>query len=249
MWNLWGERVDGGLPGHVRVIPDGSCEAGDGDGRAGYVQDIKVDYSVIQEYLEKARFLLDDPEGIRCELCDASMIPAEELVVVCPQKDCHRVYHLLCLSARFLSAIDNPDQLVPTHGTCPGCDNVVRWPLMMQELTLRCRAEKELQAVLRKKKRQDPKRKDDCTVPEPAMDPMEEGGLAEISNKSVPGECSNTTGNNKDREDSPLDETWIDEVLGSDVEAGDQLKTESKQPPTRTEIVIGDSDADMEISD
>lgn len=240
VWDLWCQRVDGGLPSNI-VISDGIA--------ASSVQQIKTDYGEIQSYLEKATFLLDDPEDLRCKVCQAQILPMAELVVVCPQMNCHCIAHLLCLSEKFLSA-EESDKFVPTQGICPACKEIVQWPLMMQELTLRCRGEKELQSILRKKRRNDNKRPDGNSVDKDTKSidsmldeinpvtrhlPTAESGTSYAAGKQPPDQDP--------RGDSPLDENWLDTLdFGSDSEVGDRLAPKPKQLPPRTEIVIEDSD-------
>lgn len=254
IWNLWNERVDGDLPDNIIVIPDGDCGSQNGprgEDCVDNVLNIKADYSKIQDYLEKATFLLDDSQGLRCKVCEAQVIPMNELVLVCPQMNCHGIAHLLCLSEKTLNATENPDEFVPTHAICPACKENVAWPLMMQELTLRCRGEKELRSILRKKKKRDNKNSNDGSG-EANTDPVVNKAHSPAQSRptvSPAKETSLPTGgqhfDENDREDSPLDEGWLEDLeVGSDSDAGDRLGTRSKPNPPRTEIIIEDSDED-----
>lgn len=252
VWGLWCQRVDGRLPSNVNVIADGVSGAEDGprgDDRVGSVQRIMADYSHIQGYLEKAAFLLDDPEDLRCQVCEVQVLPMDELVVVCPHVHCHCIAHLLCLSEKFLNDAEEPDQFVPTHGICPACKEVVKWSLMMQELTLRCRGRKELQDILRKKAKKDNQTLDGSSADKhistgPAIDETK------LSARNPPTTESVTRGGSAEewqspdtisQRDSPLDESWLDALeVGSGPDLGDRPKSE--QPSQRTEIVIDDSD-------
>lgn len=251
MWNLWCQRVDGRLPRNISVIADGSSGAEDdtcGGDRVGGVQHITTDYRDLQDYLEKATFLLDDPEDLCCEVCEKQALPVDELVVICPQSQCHCIAHLLCLSHKFIIAADEPDQLVPTQGICPACKEIIQWPLMMQELTLRCRGERELQTTLKKKGRRDNQISNDksadkrisadSTIDE--TNPLaHDSATAGSVTRSGGAEGQRSSGGNA-RCDSPLDESWLDalELTDFDVDATPQ----SKQASSRTEIVIDDSD-------
>lgn len=250
VWNLWNERVDGPIPDNIRVIRDGNCgppNDSSGDDCVGSAQNIKADYSKIRDYLEKANFVLEDSERRRCKVCEAQVMPMEEPVLVCPQMNCHCIAHLLCLSERFLNATENPDQLVPTHGICPACKETVHWPLMMQELTLRCRGEKELRSILRKKKKDNKSSEDGLT--EMHTDCVDEAdslvrNLPTVD--PVQKSCFPTVEKQRDRDDrdlSPLDEDWLEALeFGSDSDADGRLTTQPKHNPSRIEIVIEDSD-------
>ncbi|KAE8355780.1 structure-specific endonuclease subunit slx1 [Aspergillus coremiiformis] len=248
LWRIWSDRVDGVIPLHIRVILDGSCakdnRPGVDDTRVGSVEHIQVDYSKIQDYLEKAVFQLDDPEDLQCKLCQAPVDPKEELVVVCPQARCYCINHLLCLSARFLDSTKELEQLIPISGKCPGCHKVVQWSLMMQELSFRTRGGKELQAILRKKKRGDlgiknAPREESDGVNTPTAEsqdfPVSVGGSEEGPNEGSDESI---------QDDILLDDDWVESLaFESDTEIGGPLKTHSTIP-SRIEIVIEDSDCD-----
>lgn len=246
VWNLWNERADGHLPHHIQIIPDGNCgppNDSSGDYRVGSAEHIRPDHSGIRNYLEKATFLLEDSEDLRCKVCEAHLIPMEELVLVCPQANCYSTAHLICLSERFLNAAENPDQLVPTDGICPACKETVKWPLMMQELTLRCRGEKELRSILRKKRKEDNRSSNNGRAERHADAVDDVDSLAQNLPTPDLGFHIENYGDGNNRDDSPLDEDWLDALeVGSGSDTGDRLTTQSKQNPPRVEIVIEDSD-------
>ncbi|KAJ5586181.1 hypothetical protein N7450_005968 [Penicillium hetheringtonii] len=159
VWSIWNDRVDVPLPDQ-KLILDGDCPGRATETEAiGGIHQLTVDYSKLETYLEKSMFLLDDAEDLQCHICKISALPTTEQIVVCPQESCRGVNHLLCLSTKFLEAEDDPDNLVPSKGRCPTCNETVPWPLMMQELSVRNRAEKEAQIILRRKDRRDRKNK------------------------------------------------------------------------------------------
>lgn len=238
--------MDGHLPSHIKVVSDGNCAEGSQcDDLAGSIQQIKTDYSDIEEYLEKAAFLLDDSQDLRCKVCDVHVLPMDELVVVCPQMNCHCIAHMICLSEKFLNAAE-PGQFVPTHGICPACNKIAQWPLMMQELTLRRHGEKELRMILRKKKKKDRSNNgsgDQNMTTDFGMDTS--GPLTQnVSTEFMAGDHAKGEQDRDEdhRDDSPLDDSWLEALeLESESDAGDRVQTHSKIPP-RTEIVIEDSD-------
>ncbi|PIG86801.1 structure-specific endonuclease subunit slx1 [Aspergillus arachidicola] len=247
LWRVWSDRIDGVIPEHIKVIPDGSCVENKQPGieylRVGSVEHIQVDYSKIHSYLEKTAFQLDDLEDLQCKICQAPVVPKEELVLVCPQTRCYCVSHLLCLSARFLDSTKGRERLIPISGKCPGCHKTVQWSLMMQELSFRTRGGKELQAILRKKKRGDCRVKD---VPEKDTDDVgtfteEYCDFPESVGGSIEGPSDASDGTHNDIR---LEDDWYESLgIESDHEIGDWPESHPAMP-TRVEIVIEDSDCD-----
>lgn len=230
-WKAWCDRVDDSLPSHVQIILDGDCDIlhtqTDKGDKVGSVHNIQTRYTKINEYLEKAALLLDDPTDLRCKLCQRQVVPKEELVVVCPQAACHCINHMSCLSASFLAAAGEPDRLVPMHGTCPACKKTIKWPVIMQELTLRRRGDKELRAILRKKRRYNQSRKTDANaVP----------GSATTEQDSPDSDYST--------DDDAIDENWIEEPASESDSDTELPNARSKPAPPRLEIVIEDSEDD-----
>ncbi|KAJ5741758.1 Structure-specific endonuclease subunit slx1 [Penicillium manginii] len=159
VWRIWNDRVDVPLRDE-KLILDGDCPGKASESEAvGSIDKLTVDYSKLETYLEKSMFLLDDAEGLTCHVCKVAVLPHVQQIVVCPREPCRSTNHLLCLSTVFLEVEGDPDSLIPTQGTCPACKETVPWPLMMQELSVRNRAEKEAQAILRRKDKRDRKNK------------------------------------------------------------------------------------------
>lgn len=233
-WKAWYDRVDEGLPGHMKIILDGDCvlpgQTGDDDGNdaVGSVHGLPVNYAKFEDYLEKAAFLLDDPADLRCRVCQRQAIPREELMVVCPQTRCHCISHMVCLSARFLAAANDPDRFVPLHGICPACNQRVQWPVLMQELTLRRRGDREVQTILRRKKRRE--------------DTQRKGDNATGIHKHEAAEPEHAP-ESWDEPNDDLDENWVEELASeSDSDTEPSKPTSTDPAPSRLEIVIEDSE-------
>jgi len=229
-WKAWSDRVDDSLPSHIQMILDGDCDVlhkqTDKGDKVESVHNIQTRYTKIDEYLEKAALLLDDPTDLRCKLCQRRVIPREELVVVCPQTACHCTSHMSCLSASFLAATGEPDRFVPMQGTCPACRKTIKWPVIMQEITLRRRGDKELRAILRRKKRRDNQsRKTDAEVI---------SGLTTTDQVSFDDSI----------DDDALDENWIDESASESDSDTEIPNARSKPAPPQLEMVIEDSEDD-----
>jgi structure-specific endonuclease subunit SLX1 len=231
VWRLWNDRVAGRLPDNIKIILDGDnvakasdAEQDDGLTRVGSINNLSVDYSRIEDYLEKSMFMLEDLEDLQCGVCKQSISPETEQIVVCPRSDCRGTSHLLCLSTKFLDAVDEPDLLVPAQGTCPSCENIVQWPTMMRELSFRNRAEKEARTILKRKEKR--VRKESA-----AVDASSGLRSSSIEPRSVA--------------EDDLGPDWYEGVdLESDSDFEGRQKHRPTQPPSKLEIVIEDSDWD-----
>ncbi|KAJ5689300.1 Structure-specific endonuclease subunit slx1 [Penicillium macrosclerotiorum] len=252
VWRVWNDRVDVPLP-ETKIILDGDCpKQSDTTMAVGSINQLPLDYAKLEDYLEKSMFLLDDPEDLRCQVCKAPVIPTAEQIVVCPQSRCQGTNHLLCLSARFLKATNDLNCLVPAGGVCPTCEKYVSWPLMMQELSVRNRAQKECRAILRKKERRERKetgavssvktnntsnssKRNAVSTRQTSVEPTQGGpsGLTEHAMSPLV------------REDPLLDDNWHEAIdLESDSEHGVHPPIRSPSTPPRLEIVIEDSEWD-----
>ncbi|KAJ5908574.1 Structure-specific endonuclease subunit slx1 [Penicillium taxi] len=237
VWKLWNERVHASIP-LSKIILDGDCiEQGEDDLAVGSIQNICVDYSKIEIYLEKSMFLLEDAEDLHCQTCMGPIKPSSEHIVVCPKTSCRGTNHLRCLSTKFLEASDQIELPIPTRGVCPACKEVVSWPLMMRELCLRIRDEKEVQAILRKKERRD--RKNISKSPKKATrlrdSYIESVSASQSQLPDLPPMLA--------RDDPLLDDDWMETInLESDTDYGGRQS--SPPPSTRLEIVIEDSQSE-----
>lgn len=234
VWRIWNERVDVSLS-DKKLILDGDCSTHTSDPEAvGTVKQLTVDYSKLETYLEKSMFLLDDAEDLKCQICQVAARPTLEQIVVCPREPCRGVNHLLCLSTKFLEADGDPESLIPTKGTCPACNETVPWPLMMQELSLRNRADKEAQMILRRKDRRERKNKT-----KDARQTSVEPSTRELLQQ--PGDfMSEFSGN-----DPQLEDDWFaGGDLDSDSDYEGRRKIPTPPPPSQLEIVIEDSEWD-----
>jgi structure-specific endonuclease subunit SLX1 len=238
VWRIWNERVDIPLPDD-KIILDGDCPGqGSKDLVAGSINGLSVDYTKLEDYLEKSMFLLDDAHDLVCKLCSAPVVPHIEQIVVCSHAQCRGAHHLLCLSEAFLKTTNDSDILIPTSGICPACENIVSWPLMMQELSLRNRAETEVRTILRRKEKRNRKEtaNNPSTKDKPA--PARQAPI-EPSHQALGDLRYSLTA-----DDPLLDAGWYEEVdMESDTEHGTQ-RQRSPPPPSRLEIVIEDSDWD-----
>lgn len=235
VWRGWSDRVDGQLPDNIKIILDGDnlaevpyTKKTDELTPVGSINNLSVDYTRLEDCLEKSMFMLEDPEDLQCAVCKRSVSPEKEHIVVCPHPACRDASHLLCLSTKFLDAANEPDLLVPAQGTCPSCEQLVQWPTMMRELSFRNRAEKEARTIIKRKEKR--VRKESA-----AMEAVSGVRSSSIEPRPLPEEPTQ----------DDLGPDWFEEVdLESDSDFDGQQKNRSTRPPSKLEIVIEDSDWD-----
>ncbi|KAJ5333837.1 uncharacterized protein N7506_007620 [Penicillium brevicompactum] len=95
VWRAWNDRVDSRLPQNIKTILDGdnlttvpNAKQTNEHEPAGCINNLSVDYARLEDYLEKSMFMLEDPEDLQCTVCNQSVTPNTEQIVVCPQPDC-----------------------------------------------------------------------------------------------------------------------------------------------------------------
>ncbi|KAJ5665244.1 Structure-specific endonuclease subunit slx1 [Penicillium maclennaniae] len=242
VWKVWNERVETSLP-PSKVILDGDCpKQGDGVEAVGSVRQLPADYAKLEAYLEKSTFILGDTHDLHCAVCKRPGNPNTQQIVVCPRAPCRGTSHLLCLSAQFLETTEDAGMLVPTQGACPTCKEVIQWPIMMQELSFRNRAGKEVHMILRRKEKRERKEFAD-------QSPTKEGKSKSKSKKPsvrmssaeprFDGQ-SEPAPEHKSEDDPKLNDNWYEEV---ELESDNEFGTRNQSPsPSRLEIVIEDSE-------
>lgn len=137
-----------------------SEEDGDGDGEAGQdmaprqgIYALALDYEPVKGYVAKGKAVFDFEQQGDCVVCHANLVRDGGLQALCPNEDCHGVGHLSCWSRRLLPREEADGQILPIQGTCPQCHGDVQWELMMRELTLRIRGQKEVEKLVTQRKR------------------------------------------------------------------------------------------------
>ncbi|KAJ5280301.1 hypothetical protein N7478_005673 [Penicillium angulare] len=237
VWRVWNDRVNTPFP-DSRTILDGDCPSSRGDtasNRVGSIQNLSVDYTKFESYLEKSMFILDDADDLQCQICKEAVVPTEQQILVCPHQSCRGTNHLSCLSTHFLEASGDLNTLVPKEGTCPTCKQTVQWLLIVKELSIRNRAEKEARIILRRKERRERKELAKASSTKSKTSPTKAASARDVSVEPTALIES----------DPLLDDDWCEKVdLESDTEFGDGLHSRSSPPPSRLEIVIEDSDWD-----
>ena len=109
----------------------------------------------------KAQSVFDFEREGNCVVCNEEIVSGEGLHALCSNEGCEGVGHLACWSRHFLHArdVDGDASVLPIQGRCPKCDGKVEWGEMMKELTLRTRGKKDLEKLLKTKRKRAAKAK------------------------------------------------------------------------------------------
>jgi structure-specific endonuclease subunit SLX1 len=116
------------------------------------IHTLPVDYEPIRDYVAKGKDVFDFERQGSCIICHEAMAHGEGIYAICTNSGCEGVGHLDCWSRHMLPSQDG-ENILPMQGTCPKCQGPVSWGGMMTELTLRLRGAKEVDGLLKKKKR------------------------------------------------------------------------------------------------
>lgn len=93
-----------------------------------------------------------EQEG-KCIHCHEDLEPGKGLYPMCSNDGCEAMGHLDCWSRSALSAEKGSEHVIPDACHCPSCGGDMRWGDMMKELSLRVRGSKEVEQLLKTKKR------------------------------------------------------------------------------------------------
>lgn len=165
-WEKWCSTADEPMPDTFELCTDfgptntpSTATEGPATGEAPWgIHALPLDYMPLRDYVDKAHdIFMFEREG-SCAVCDERMPPGEGLYAVCPNTACEAVGHLRCWGQHVLQGEANGESerdgiLVPVRGTCPKCGGEVAWSDMMKELTLRLRAPKEVDKLVKAKRR------------------------------------------------------------------------------------------------
>ncbi|KAJ5251367.1 hypothetical protein N7489_001777 [Penicillium chrysogenum] len=81
VWRAWNDRVDSRLPDMIKVILDGDNLATapdtnqrDGHAPVGNINNLSIDYTRLEDHLEKSMFMLDDPDDLHAHPRDLPVV-------------------------------------------------------------------------------------------------------------------------------------------------------------------------------
>ena len=161
-WTKHVKHTNGLLGDHVEVIADIEphviSETLSNRAFNSRISALKVDYEQYKSHLEKSMFLLADGEDVACTICKLGVDTPANTAVVCSHHGCRSASHLACLSKEFL-AEEKSQRMVPSSGSCPSCKRQLQWSVLVTELSLRMRGEKEIAKLMKRRRTQKPKGK------------------------------------------------------------------------------------------
>ncbi|KAK4157166.1 splicing factor 3a [Chaetomidium leptoderma] len=161
-WEKWCSTANEQLRASLGVVTD---FGGQGDGEQQQQQQqqqqepdpwgihaLPLDYEAVKEYVAKGQDIFEFERQGQCVLCRGDMTSGEGLHALCSNNGCDGVGHVSCWSQHLLGG-DEADSIVPVQGQCPKCKGEVLWGGMMKELTLRVRGQKDVEKLLKRKRR------------------------------------------------------------------------------------------------
>lgn len=232
------------------------------------IHTLDVTHAPQKPQLEKSKALLSTPQT--CTLC-SSAIPASGVsTLICPSPSCNNVSHLTCLATHFLAtepkptannSKDSTPSLLPTTGTCPTCSKPLHWHPLVQELSLRMRGAKEVQALF-KVPRSRKRKGDEQQASAGAVDDDEaEESELELQDEDVDGDgWHHLSDSGSEVEEPPIIPSPVKkgkkaapvfrkpkESVGTAAGAKGKAKGKGKARATGREVVVEDSDVDDEV--
>ncbi|WYZ38239.1 hypothetical protein EsH8_III_000153 [Colletotrichum jinshuiense] len=136
------------------IVTDfGADPAAPSDDAPWGIHTLPLDYTPMKEYVEKGQSIMAFEREGSCVICKEALPHGQGLHAVCPNEGCEGVGHLSCWSRHMLHHEGEQQAIIPVQGRCPQCGGDVRWVDVMKELTLRERGSKEIETLLKKKKR------------------------------------------------------------------------------------------------
>lgn len=155
-WDEWlkssGKPVCSGLNVVDDIALPGATEVSSQNPRG--VHALPVDYAPMSDYVEKAHNVVSFEREGRCVHCHGELEPGKGLYPMCPNDGCEAMGHLTCWGETARRESDDTSVL-PSLCRCPSCRGKIRWGDMMKELSLRVRGVKDVEKLLKKKRRAD----------------------------------------------------------------------------------------------
>jgi len=133
---------------------DSGREGTDEPGQKVGIYALPLDYEPLKGYAEKGKNVFEFEREGRCVVCHDAMESGEGIHAICSNDGCEGVAHLSCWSKHFLADPSHEaGGILPIKGRCPKCWGEIRWGDMMKELTLRLRGQKEVEKLLKVKRK------------------------------------------------------------------------------------------------
>ncbi|QYS94999.1 Structure-specific endonuclease subunit SLX1 [Trichoderma simmonsii] len=152
VWKDWSKTRETPVTAGPKILTDFGPSAGDASTTSWGIHALALDYSPMKDYIEKAHNVTSFERQGQCIHCRKEMQPEQGLYAMCPNDGCEAMGHIDCWSKHALAG-DEPGAIIPTSCKCPACSGEIRWGDMMKELSLRTRGTKEVEKLLKKKKR------------------------------------------------------------------------------------------------
>jgi structure-specific endonuclease subunit SLX1 len=233
--------------------------ASDADAPKG-IHALDVTHALLKPQLEKSKTLLAAPQT--CTLCSSAIPSSGASTLICPAPSCSNVSHLTCLATHFLATESksanktDTTSLLPTTGTCPTCSTPLHWHPLVQELSLRMRGEKEVQALFKPPRSR--KRKGDEQAAAGAVEDEEaEESELELQEED---EWHHLSESGSEVEEAPVIPSPVKkgkkaapvfrkpkEFVGAVAGGKGKGKGKGKARATGPEVVVEDSDVDDEV--
>nr|6SEH_A Chain A, Structure-specific endonuclease subunit SLX1 [Thermothielavioides terrestris]6SEH_C Chain C, Structure-specific endonuclease subunit SLX1 [Thermothielavioides terrestris]6SEI_A Chain A, Structure-specific endonuclease subunit SLX1 [Thermothielavioides terrestris]6SEI_C Chain C, Structure-specific endonuclease subunit SLX1 [Thermothielavioides terrestris] len=144
---------EGGSEGLAGAVVGGEEGRERGEGAPCWgIHALPLDYEPIKDYVAKGQEIFEFERQGACVVCREEMASGDGLQALCTNQGCDGVGHLSCWSRHFLKGAE-ADSILPVQGQCPKCGGEMEWGNMMKELTLRTRGQKEVEKLLKRKRR------------------------------------------------------------------------------------------------
>ncbi|KAJ6107563.1 Structure-specific endonuclease subunit slx1 [Penicillium sp. IBT 18751x] len=237
IWKVWNERVETSLP-PSKVILDGDCpKQGDGGKQwAAFASCRRTTHNLKHTWKNPRLFLKTQMiYTVQYVRGQATPIHSKWWFVQERLAEARVIYY-------FLETTEDAGMLVPTQGACPTCKKVIQWPLMMQELSFRNRAGKEVHMILRRKEKRERKEfaNQSSTKEGKSKSKSKKPSVRMSSTEPTFDGQSEPAPETMSEDDPKLNDDWYEGVeLESDTEFGNRKQSPS---PNRLEIVIEDSE-------
>lgn len=153
-WERWVVSSKERVRESLRVVTDfgGVGEGEEAEERAWGIHALPLDYEPIKEYVTKGQEIFEFEQQGKCVVCQEELPAEGGLHALCSNDGCNGVGHLSCWSRHLLGGADS-EHIVPVGGQCPKCKGEVQWGVMMKEMTLRLRGSKEVEQLLKRKRK------------------------------------------------------------------------------------------------